>query len=157
MNRFLFGLGRAFRRSGVRGPVMHRNRIQIATKAARWVGATLLAASAAIPALAQDADDVQRGVARISIMDGQVSVKRGDAGEWVGGVVNVPLMSDDSIATAPNSRAEVQFDASNIIRIGGNAQIHLTTLEADRYQMELGKGTITYRILRPSGSNVEVD
>jgi FecR protein len=136
---------------------MHRNRSQIATKAAILAGVTLLAASAVIPALAQDADDVQRGVARISIMDGQVSVKRGDAGEWVGGVINAPLMSDDSIATAPNSRAEVQFDSSNLIRIGGNAQIHLTTLEADRYQMELGKGTLTYRILRPSNTNSEVD
>ena len=66
-------------------------------------------------------------------------------------------MSDDSIATAPNSRAEVQFDSSNLIRIGGNAQIHLTTLEADRFQMELGKGTVTFRVLRPSNANVEVD
>ena len=122
-----------------------------------WAGATLFAASAAIPALAQDADDAQRGVARISVMDGQVSVKRGDAGEWVAGVINAPLMSDDSIATAPNSRAEVQFDSSNLLRIGGNAQIHLTTLEADRFQMELGKGTVTFRVLRPSNANVEVD
>src|SRR5215467_9490281 len=108
---------------GAGDPVMHRNRIQIVTKAAIWTGATLFAANTVIPALAQDADDAQRGVARISIMDGQVSVKRGDAGEWVGGVINAPLMSDDSIATAPNSRAEVQFDSSNLIRLGGNAQI----------------------------------
>ena len=112
----------------------------------------------AAPAIhAQDADDAQRGVARISIMDGQVSVKRGDAGEWVPGIINAPLMSDDSIATAPNSRAEVQFDASNLLRIGGTGQIHITTLEAQRYQMELAKGTLTFRVLRPSNANIEVD
>lgn len=136
---------------------MHGNRIQIAARVAIWAAGTLLTANIAIPAFAQDADDMQRGVARISIMDGQVSVKRGDAGEWVPGVINAPLMSDDSIATAPNSRAEVQFDSGNLIRIGGNAQIHLTTLEAERFQMELGKGTVTYRVLRASNANAEVD
>jgi hypothetical protein len=136
---------------------MRRNLSQTAVRAAIWAGATFFAASAGSPALAQDADDAQRGVARISVMDGQVSVKRGDAGEWVAGVINAPLLSDDSIATSPNSRAEVQFDSSNLLRIGGNAQIHLTTLEAERFQMELGKGTVTFRVLRPSSVNVEVD
>ena len=132
---------------------MFRNRIQLAAVA----GAVALALSAAQSVRAQDADDAQRGVARISIMDGQVSVKRGDAGEWVAGVINAPLMSDDSISTAPNSRAEVQFDSANMLRIGGNATVHLTALEAARFQMELGKGTVTYRVLRPSSANAEVD
>ncbi len=100
---------------------------------------------------------MQHGVARISLMDGQVSVRRGDAGEWVAGVINAPLLADDSISTAPNSRAEVQFDAANILRIGGNAEVHLTTLENNRYQMELARGTITFRVLRASSANVEVD
>src|ERR1700692_2371566 len=104
---------------------MQRNRVQLGALA----GAIIMVASLATPVRAQNQDDMQRGVARISIMDGQVSVKRGDAGEWVAGVVNAPLMGDDSISTAPNSRAEVQFDSSNILRIGGNAQVHLTTLE----------------------------
>src|ERR1700722_20831906 len=90
-------------------------------------------------------EDMQRGVARISVMDGQVSVRRGDAGEWVAGVINAPLMADDSIATAPNSRAEVQFDSADILRIGGNAQVHLTALENNRYQMEVARGTVTFR------------
>ena len=157
INNLMFGLVLANSNAVVGDPVMHRNRSQIAVQAAMWAVATLFAASAAIPAFAQDADDAQRGVARISVMDGQVSVKRGDAGEWVAGVINAPLLSDDSIATSPNSRAEVQFDSSNLLRIGGNAQIHLTTLEADRFQMELGKGTVTFRVLRPSNANVEVD
>ena len=135
---------------------MHRNSIRTAAKVLRWTCRLALLA-AAIPAFAQDTDDAQRGVARISVMDGQVSVKRGDAGEWVAGIINAPLMSDDSIATAPNSRAEVQFDSSNMLRIGANAQIHLTTLENQRFQMELGKGTVTFRVLRPSNANVEVD
>jgi len=110
-----------------------------------------------LPVQAQDADDMQRGVARISLMNGEVSVRRGDSGEWVAGVVNAPLITDDRISTGPNSRAEVQFDAANILRIGANAEIHLSQLEANRFQMELARGTVTFRVLRPSGANVELD
>lgn len=106
---------------------------------------------------AQDADDQQRGVARISLMNGEVSVRRGDAGEWVAGVINAPLMTDDRISTAPNSRAEVQFDSSHIIRIGGNAEVRLAQLEYGRYHLEIAHGTVTWVVLRPSSAKVEVD
>src|SRR5262249_54249093 len=106
---------------------------------------------------AQDQDDARRGVARISIINGDVSVRRGDSGEWVAGVINAPLLTDDQIATGPNSRGEIEFDAANSLRIGSNAELHLTQLEAARFQMELARGTVTYRILRPSGADAEVD
>ncbi|HEX3879563.1 MAG TPA: DUF6600 domain-containing protein [Bryobacteraceae bacterium] len=126
-------------------------------RSAFLIGSAMALAMGAGPAFAQDNDDAQRGVARISVMDGQVSVKRGDAGEWVAGIINAPLMSDDSVATGANSRTEVQFDSSNILRIGGNAEVHLTTLEAQRFQMELAKGTVTYDVIRASSANVELD
>lgn len=122
-----------------------------------WTGVALMLAGVGQPARAQDPDDMQRGVARISLMNGEVNVRRGDSGEWVAGVINAPLLTDDRIATAPNSRAEVQFDAANMLRLGGNAEIHLTQLEANRYQMELARGTVTFRVLRPSTASVEVD
>ena len=107
--------------------------------------ALLLAGGAAIPARAQDQDDLKRGVARISLMEGDVSVRRGDSGEWVAGVINAPLLTDDRIATGQNSRAEVEFDSANILRIGGNAEIHLALLENGRYHMEIAKrdGNVT--------------
>ena len=120
-------------------------------------GTAFLAAGLLSPAGAQDPDDLQRGVARISVMNGEVSVRRGDAGEWVAGIVNAPLMSEDTISTGPNSRAEVQFDAANLLRIGGNAEVRFTQLEADRFQIQLARGTATYRVLRPSGVYAEVD
>jgi len=124
---------------------------------AALTGAMILAAGTLAPVRAQDPDDMQRGVARISLMNGEVSVRRGDSGDWVAGIINAPLLSDDRIATAPNSRAEVEFDAANILRIGGNAEVRLTQLEAGRYQMEIAHGTVTFRVLRPSDANVEVD
>src|SRR5579863_10407386 len=120
-------------------------------------GAVLLSAGAFLPARTQDPDDQKRGVARISLMNGEVSVRRGDSGDWVAGIINAPLLTDDRISTGPNSRAEVQFDAGNILRLGGNAEIHLADVEYNRFQIELAKGTATYRVLRASGVNAEVD
>jgi hypothetical protein len=123
-----------------------------------WLaGATLLAAGSFLPLRAQDPDDLKRGVARISLMDGEVSVRRGDSGDWVAGVINAPLMADDFIASGPNSRAEVQFDSANLLRMGANAQLHLTQLEDGHYQMELARGTISFGVVRPSNANIEVD
>jgi hypothetical protein len=122
-------------------------------------GALLLAMGAAIPARAQAPapEDLSRGVARIGLMDGEVSVRRGDSGEWVAGVINAPLMTDDRVATGQNSRAEVQFDSANVLRIGGNAEIHLAVLENGRYHIEIARGTVTYRIVRQSQADIELN
>ena len=120
-------------------------------------GAVLLTAGAFTPARAQDPDDLKRGVARISLMNGDVSVRRGDSGDWVAGVINAPLMTDDRIATGASSRGEVQFDAANMLRFGANTELRLTQLEYGRYQMALAHGIITYRVLRSSDANAEID
>ena len=70
------------------------------------VGVALLAAQAA----AQDPEDLRRGVARISFINGEVSVQRGDSGEWMGATLNAPVLGNDRIATGVNSRAEVEFE-----------------------------------------------
>ena len=95
-------------------------------------GAALLSAGVLTPVRAQNPDDLKRGVTRISLMNGEVSVRRGDSADWVAGVVNAPLLTADQVSTGPNSRAEVQFDSANMLRIGGNAEIHLVQLE-DRH------------------------
>ena len=122
-----------------------------------FTGAMLALAGSFTPARAQDPDDLKRGVARISLINGDVSVRRGDSGEWVAGVINAPLLTDDRVATGPNSRTEVQFDASNLLRLGANGELRLTQLESARYQMELERGVMTYRMLRTSDGNIEID
>src|ERR1039457_5314214 len=102
-------------------------------------GAVVWMAGAAMPVRAQDPDDLKRGVARISLINGDVSVRRGDSGEWVAGVVNAPLLTDDRIATGANSRSEVEFDSSNVLRVGGNAEVRLGQLEAGIYYLEIAK------------------
>ena len=109
------------------------------------------------PARAQDPDDQKRGVARISIANGDVSVQRGDSSDWVAAMINAPLLTNDRITTGPNSRAEVQFDSGNALRIGGDAVVALSQLENNRYQMAVDRGTVTFRVLRASNADIEVD
>src|SRR5579885_182008 len=128
-------------------------RLSLTVMAALLAAGSLRMVRAQVP----DQDDQSRGVARISFMEGEVSVRRGDGADWVAGVVNAPLLSNDWVSTAPNSPSEIQFDAANLMRIGGNAAVNLATLEYGRYQVELAHGTVSYVVLRPSSANVEVD
>src|SRR5579871_535950 len=122
-----------------------------------WAGTVVLAGSLIAPLRAQEPDDQKRGVARVSVVQGDVSVQRGDSGDWVAATVNTPLMTNDRIATGSNSRAEVQFDGANVLRLGGEAEMDLTQLESGRYQMALAHGTVTFRVLRNSNTDIEVD
>jgi hypothetical protein len=96
-------------------------------------------------------------VARISVMNGQVSVRRGDSGEWVAGILNAPLMVEDRVAAGQGSRAEVQFDSANLIRVGANAEIRLGALDYNHYNIQIAHGTVTYRILREPNAHVQVE
>ena len=121
-------------------------------------GAALLLAGSIPKARAQaDPDDAKRGVARIAVMDGDVTVRRGDSGDWVAGVLNAPLMTGDQVATAGNARAEIQLDEANTLRMSADASMRIAQLEYDRYQFQLARGTLTYRVLRPTSINIEVD
>jgi hypothetical protein len=105
----------------------------------------------------QDPGPPERGVARISIVNGEVSVRRGDSGDWVAAAINAPLMVDDRVATGAKSRGEVQFDSSNLIRIGANAEFRLAELAVNRYRLQIAHGTVTFRVLRESHAHVEID
>jgi len=46
-----------------------------------------------------------RAVARLSVVSGEVSVKRGDSGDVVAAALNAPIMADDRVLTSSSSRA----------------------------------------------------
>ena len=66
------------------------------------------ALGAAVLTAQQDDEGPGRGVARISLLNGDVSVKRGDTGDLVAAALNVALMTDDRVITGASSRAEGQ-------------------------------------------------
>jgi hypothetical protein len=101
--------------------------------------------------------DQQHGVARLSIVQGDVNVRRGDNGELVAAIMNAPLMTQDHVQTSPGSRAEVQLDYANLVRLAPNTDIGFADLEYHRYQLQLGAGSIIYRVLRNQDAQTEVD
>lgn len=122
----------------------------------------VLATAISIPVWGQypsQSDDVRpgRGVARISVINGEVSVRRGDSGDLVAAAINAPLVVQDRLLTASSSRAEVQFDAANMVRLASNSEVRFAEVEYRRYQLQVALGTVTYRVLRDSDAQVEID
>ena len=66
-----------------------------------------------------------QGVARISLIHGDVSTQRGDSGDWSAATLNQPAMTGDKVSTGDNSRAELQLDFANILRLGPNSQVNV--------------------------------
>ncbi len=121
---------------------------------------TLLLAGAVPPMTAQtaneDADGPGRGVARLSLMNGEVSVRRGDSGDWVAAAINAPLMTEDRVFSGPRSRAEVQFDYYHRVRLAEDTEVRLSDIENGRYLIQLARGTATFSALKGGDAQVEI-
>lgn len=106
---------------------------------------------------AQQAEQAAPGVAHISFMQGQVSTQRGDSGDWVAATVNTPVMPGDKVSTAGGSRAEVQLDYANLIRLDQNSMANVTNLTRDQIQVQVAQGLVNYDVLRANGPSAEID
>jgi FecR protein len=106
---------------------------------------------------ADTANDRQHGAARISVVQGDVNVRRGDTSELVAAAVNAPLVAQDRLQTSEGSRAEIELDSASLIRLAPDTDIGLADMEYRRFQVQLGAGTIIYRVLRSPDSQGEVD
>ena len=110
-------------------------------------------------AYAQDqppVDEPGRPVARLSLINGDASVRRGDSGDWVAASVNAPLMVEDSVSVGPGGYAEIQFDSANYVRVAGDSEARISTLEDGRYGVQILKGMVTFRTLRQTSALAEV-
>ena len=66
------------------------------------------------------------------MLNGDVSVRRGDSGDVVAAGVNGPLMADDRVLTGSSARAEVELDFANVIRIGPNSEVRFTGMDINK-------------------------
>ncbi|MGO9094597.1 MAG: DUF6600 domain-containing protein [Bryobacteraceae bacterium] len=105
---------------------------------------------------AQD-ETTERGVARISLMRGDVAVRRGDSGDAVEAAVNSPLVVFDGLVTGPGARAEIEFDHANLLRLSSDTEIRISALAEQRYQVQVARGTVTLAVVRESHADMEVD
>ena len=126
----------------------------------RWLF-TLTLAALAVPVVkgqsrSQDDETPGRGVARLSLMNGDVSVRRGDSGDWVAAVINAPLLVEDRVLTGPGSRSEVQFDFYHRLRLAEESEVRLSELEYGRYQIQIARGTVTLSALKGGDAQIEL-
>lgn len=96
-------------------------------------------------------------VAHLSTLNGNVSTERADTGDWVAGAINTPLVSGDKVAAGAGSRAEVQIDYADLLRLGDNANVNLVTLTKSNIQVQLGAGLADYVVLNGAQAKSEID
>lgn len=99
----------------------------------------------------------QPAVARVSLIRGNVSIQRGDSGNWIAATVNTPIETGDRISTGDGSRAEVQLDYANIIRLDQNSTAKITNLTRSQIQVQVGEGLVSYSVLANSQADAEID
>jgi hypothetical protein len=86
-----------------------------------------------------------------------VSIRRGDSGDVVAAAMNAPVVIGDSLLTSSSSRAEVQFDYSNMVRIASNSEVRFADLRPRHYQVQIAIGTVTFTNLRSANAETELD
>jgi hypothetical protein len=106
--------------------------------------------------------DTLPGVARISLIQGDVSTQRGDTGEWAAAALNQPMVGGDRISTGDNSKTELQLDHANILRLGNNSQAKIATVERvenqrAQIQVQISQGLAYYSVFKDSEAEVEID
>jgi hypothetical protein len=101
-------------------------------------------------------DEPGRPVARLSVLNGDASVRRGN-GDWTAAALNAPLQSGDAVSVTPSSTVELQFDAAQMARFAGDTEARLASLDTFHYQIQLAKGLVTWRVLRTPQASAEIE
>jgi hypothetical protein len=118
----------------------------------RLVTAFVLATVAGI-VVARGAASAESSVSRITLVDGNVGVARGDSSEPVAAAINGPLLAGDALVTGAG-RSEFSLARGARIRLAPNTQVRAVRLDGDD-EFQLGAGTIEVRLMR--GVPVQID
>jgi hypothetical protein len=111
----------------------------------------------ATPKARADQGDPPARVARISYLDGSVSMQPGGTGDWGAAAKNRPVTIGDKIWSDKDSRAELQAGQA-AIHLGSMTALSFLNLDENIIQMRLAEGSVNFRVrdLR-QGDLYEVD
>jgi hypothetical protein len=123
--------------------------------AAFIISEALVPAAAALGQSADQEEGPGRGVARISLLNGDVTVRRGDSGDWIAAAVNGPLLAEDRVLSGSGARAEVQLDYYDRIRLAGDTEVRFPELEWRKYQVQVARGTVIFSALPGTNDQIE--
>jgi hypothetical protein len=110
----------------------------------------------AAPVRVRAEEEPTPGVARVSLIHGDVSMMRGDSGDWEATTVNAPLVEGDKITTGERSRAEIQLDYANILRLDQRGEAKITQLSRTQIQIQVAQGTVNYTVFKGTEAQVEI-
>ena len=103
------------------------------------------------------APEEKNGVARVSLIHGDVSTQRGDNGNWSAAALNAPVLAGDRVSTGDKARTELQLDYANMLRLAEHSQANINTLNRSQIQIQLGRGMANYTVLKNSDADAEID
>jgi len=97
----------------------------------------------AIPSSIFAEDEPDDRIARLSLINGDVSIQRADDKDWIAASVNMPLQTGDYVYSPKAARTEIQFDQSGYIRLSENTDIGILNLSDNIIQLKIGAGRAT--------------
>lgn len=84
-------------------------------------------------------------VGRLSLLDGDVSMRHEDSGRWEEATLNWPLTAGDEIATGDDALAEIRI-GSSALRIGNRTAVAILRLDDERIRVRLDEGSVAVRV-----------
>jgi len=94
---------------------------------------------------ADDSQDPPSRVARVSYLDGSVSLQPGGTGDWGVAAKNRPVTIGDKLWTDKDSRAELQAGQA-AIHVGSMTALSFLNLDQNVIQMRLAEGHVNFRV-----------
>lgn len=120
------------------------------------VAVAFVALALAGPALAQASDPPGR-VARLSLLQGDVSLQPGDGESYDRAVLNRPVTSGDRLVTGRDARAEITLGIA-AVRLDEQTDLSVAVLEDDILQIEVHAGTVAVHLRQLSDADtVQID
>jgi hypothetical protein len=110
-----------------------------------WLAALIGLATAHYARAQEPVVDPPGRVARLSLMDGDVSVAPAGTEEWADGVLNRPITSGDRLAVGADGRAELQIGTASV-HLDRSTSFEFIELDDDIMQMSLTEGVATVRV-----------
>ena len=85
---------------------------------------------------------------RVSLINGEVNLKRNGSQEWEAIRLNYPLVEGDTLTTGKDSRLEIQIDARNYLRLAQGSSLRIVTLRDEGIAVSLVEGTAAVRLAK---------
>jgi hypothetical protein len=92
------------------------------------LAALVMAAQGLAPALRADDSGLPARAVRLSSVDGQVQLSKGNQVLADGAVANTPLFEGTRVTTGDDGRAEIQFEDGSVARLSPNSSLTLSVL-----------------------------